>query len=67
MSPIRSVLMICVLGCSLSAAANAVAEPNKSPAQAEAKPDLGEPEAVAKARARLLFEKGVTAYREGRF
>lgn len=33
----------------------------------EAKPDLGEPEAVAKERARLLFEKGVSAYRESRF
>ncbi|HEY0467399.1 MAG TPA: PEGA domain-containing protein [Polyangiaceae bacterium] len=65
MSAIRSVLMLCVLGCSLAVAANAVAEPK--PAAAEAKPDLGEPEVVAKARARLLFEKGVTAYREGRF
>ncbi|MEI9949873.1 MAG: PEGA domain-containing protein [Pseudomonadota bacterium] len=67
MSAIRSVLMFCVLSCSLSVAANAVAEPKKPLAQAEAKPDLGEPEAVAKTRARLLFEKGVTAYREGRF
>jgi len=67
MSAIRSVLMSCVLSCSLSAAAHAVAEPKKPSAQAETKPDLGEPEAVAKARARLLFEKGVTAYREGRF
>jgi len=48
-------------------AANAMAEPNKPLGQAEAKPDLGEPEGVAKARARLLFDKGVTAYREGRF
>jgi tetratricopeptide (TPR) repeat protein len=67
MSAIRSVLMFCVLGCSSSVAANAMAEPKKPLVQAEAKPDLGEPEAVAKARARLLFEKGVTAYREGRF
>jgi len=67
MSAIRSVLISCVLSCSLSAAAHAVAEPKKPAAQAETKPDLGEPEAVAKARARLLFEKGVTAYREGRF
>jgi len=67
MSAIRSALLFCVLSCSLSVAANAVAEPKKSQAQTEAKPDLGEPEAVAKARARLLFEKGVTAYREGRF
>jgi tetratricopeptide (TPR) repeat protein len=67
MSAIRSVLMSCVLGCSLSAAAHAVAEPKKPVPQTEAKPDLGEPEAVAKARARLLFEKGVSAYREARF
>jgi len=67
MSAIRLVLMFCVLGCWSSVAANAVAEPKKPDVQAEAKPDLGEPEAVAKARARLLFEKGVTAYREGRF
>ncbi|MEI9938328.1 MAG: PEGA domain-containing protein [Pseudomonadota bacterium] len=67
MSAIRFVLVFCVLGCSLSVAANAVAETKQPLPQAEAKPDLGEPEAVAKARARLLFEKGVTAYREGRF
>lgn len=71
MSATRIGLMICVLGCwapvALSAA-HAGAEPRASAAtQAEAKPDLGEPEAVAKARARLLFEKGVSAYREGRF
>lgn len=74
MSAIRSVLVLCVFGCSLSAAANAVADPPvakkaaaPAPARAEATPDLGEPEAVAKARAKLLFEKGVNAYREGRF
>jgi len=43
------------------------AEPPKAPVRAEPKPDLGEPEAVDKDRARLLFEKGVTAYRDGRF
>src|SRR4051812_28072375 len=67
MSAIRSVLMFCVLSCWSSVAAEAVAEPARAPVRAEAKPDLGEPEVVAKARARLLFEKGVTAYREGRF
>jgi len=67
MLAIRSVLILCVLSCSLSAAAHAMAEPKKPAAQVEAKPDLGEPEAVAKARAQLLFEKGVTAYREARF
>src|SRR6187549_3064370 len=67
MSAIRFVLMFCVLGCWSSVAAYAVAEPKKPGAQTEAKPDLGEPEAVAKARARLLFEKGVSAYREGRY
>jgi tetratricopeptide (TPR) repeat protein len=69
MSAIRLLLCLCVLGCPLTAAATAFAEPPaKKPAAAvEAKPDLGEPEAVAKARAQLLFEKGVSAYREGRF
>jgi len=67
MSAIRFVLMFCVLSCCSIVAANAVAQPKKAAVQAEAKPDLGEPEAVAKERARLLFEKGVTAYREGRF
>ena len=69
MSAIRSVLFVCTLGCSLSSAAQAVAQarPSKPAAASEAKPDLGEPETVAKARAKLLFEKGVTAYRDGRF
>ena len=69
MSAIRYALFLCALGCPLSTAATALAEPapKKPAASAEAKPDLGEPEAVAKARAQLLFEKGVTAYREGRF
>jgi tetratricopeptide (TPR) repeat protein len=69
MSAIRYALFLCALGCPLSAAGSALAEPvaKKPAAAAEAKPDLGEPEAVAKARAQLLFEKGVTAYREGRF
>ena len=72
MSATRIGLMFCVLGCSasvVSSAAHAVAEPTRASASTptEAKPDLGEPEAVAKARARLLFEKGVSAYREGRF
>ncbi len=71
MAAIRYVLMLCVLGCPMAATATAVAEPAPknvpTPAPAETKPDLGEPETVAKARAKLLFEKGVTAYREGRF
>lgn len=67
MSATQIVLMFCVVGCWSSVAAHAMAEPTKPSAQAEAKPDLGEPEAVAKARARLLFDKGVSAYREGRF
>jgi tetratricopeptide (TPR) repeat protein len=69
MSAIRYVLLLCALSCPLSVAATALAEPvaKKLVAGAEATPDLGEPEAVAKARAQLLFEKGVTAYREGRF
>ena len=70
MSASRFVRLFCVVGCWSSvalSAAHAVAEPVKSSTATEAKPDLGEPEAVAKARARLLFDKGVTAYREGRF
>jgi len=64
--------MLCVLACwasVASSAARAVAEPTRASVSTptEVKPDLGEPEAVAKARARLLFEKGVSAYREGRF
>jgi tetratricopeptide (TPR) repeat protein len=59
-----------MLGCTLTLVTRGFAEPAgkaAAPIQSEAKPDLGEPEAVAKERARLLFEKGVTAYREGRF
>ncbi|MES1177253.1 MAG: PEGA domain-containing protein [Myxococcales bacterium] len=75
MSAIRYALFLSALSCPLSTAATALAQtpPAKKPAAAsapatsEAKPDLGEPEAVAKARAQLLFEKGVTAYREARF
>ncbi len=68
MASIRRALFVCVWCCQLSTAATAWGEPvAKKDATTEAKPDLGEPEAVAKARAQLLFEKGVTAYREGRF
>lgn len=69
MPSIRCVLFLCALSCPLSAASHAFAEPpaKQAPAAVESKPDLGEPEAVAKARAQLLFEKGVTAYRESRF
>ena len=55
MLALRSVLLACVLSCSLSVAAKAVAESKQPPVQANAKPDLGEPEAVAEARARLLL------------
>jgi tetratricopeptide (TPR) repeat protein len=69
MPAFRCVLILCVFGGLLLMAPSAAAEPRdkKAEQQSEAKPNLGEPEAVAKARARLLFEKGVTAYREGRF
>ena len=72
MLAIRPVLTSCVLCCALGSAAPAAAEPHdKKPlvktSASEAKPDLGEPEAVAKERARMLFDKGVSAYREGRF
>lgn len=67
MSSIRLVLLLCVLGCPFLAASNASAEPKTREAPVESAKGLAEPEAVAKARAVLLFEKGVTAYREGRF
>jgi tetratricopeptide (TPR) repeat protein len=71
MAAIRFSISLCALSCALSAAAPCAAEPpgKKSlpVASSEAKPDLGEPETVAKERARLLFEKGVSAYREGRY
>ena len=70
MTTIRSWLVLGALSCSLPVAANAVAAPaapQSANTHGEVKPDLGEPEVVAKARAQLLFEKGVTAYREGRF
>ncbi|MEP7051201.1 MAG: PEGA domain-containing protein [Pseudomonadota bacterium] len=68
MAAIRSSIFVCALSCVLVTAANGGAQSRaKPPSHAEAKPDLGEPETVAKERARLLYEKGVTAYREGRF
>jgi tetratricopeptide (TPR) repeat protein len=71
MTALRFSLGLCALSCALSAAVPCAAEPTgkkSAPAAVrEAKPDLGEPQAVAKERARLLFEKGVSAYREGRY
>jgi tetratricopeptide (TPR) repeat protein len=71
MAAIRFSIYLCALSCALSVADPCAAEsPGKEPvpaASTEAKPDLGEPEAVAKERARLLFDKGVSAYREGRY
>jgi tetratricopeptide (TPR) repeat protein len=71
MASLRSRFFVGVLSCTLTLASRGFAQPTVAPAaavaQPEAKPDLGEPEAVAKERARSLFEKGVTAYREGRF
>jgi len=68
MAAIRSSIFVCALCCSLVAASNGAAQSRTKPTkQSEAKPDLGEPETVAKERAHLLYEKGVTAYREGRF
>lgn len=66
---VNRTLSICVLCCSIASAAEAVAEPAPAkPGKAsEATPQLNEPETVAKARAQMLFEKGVTAYREARF
>ena len=69
MAAIRSSIFVCALSGVLATAGSGAAQsPAKTPAaHAEVKPDLGEPETVAKERARLLYEKGVTAYREGRF
>lgn len=71
MTAIRFVLQAFALCIPLAAPGSAWAEaPAKKAApeaHAEAKPDLGEPEAVAKERARSLFDKGVTAYREARY
>jgi tetratricopeptide (TPR) repeat protein len=71
MAAIRFSISLCALSCALAFTDPCAAgPPGKKPAPAassEAKPDLGEPEAVAKERARLLFEKGVSAYREGRY
>jgi tetratricopeptide (TPR) repeat protein len=71
MAAIRFSISLFALSCALLVADPCAAEPpSKKPAPAassETKPDLGEPEAVAKERARLLFEKGVSAYREGRY
>lgn len=69
MAAIRLSIFVCALTCVLGTAENGAAQvPAKKPAkQAQAKPDVTEPEGVAKDRARLLYEKGVTAYREGRF
>ncbi len=71
MAASRFSIFVCALSCVLATASNGAAQSpagaKKPAAPTEVKPDLGEPEAVAKARARLLYEKGVTAYREGRF
>ena len=71
MAAIRFSISLCALSCALSVADPCAAEPPGKTAvpatNGEAKPDLGEPEAVAKERARLLYEKGVSAYREGRY
>ncbi|MEO8905195.1 MAG: PEGA domain-containing protein [Polyangiaceae bacterium] len=69
MGALRSFIFVCAMSCVLATAGNGAAQsPAKEPAaHAQPKPDLGEPEAVAKERARLLYAKGVTAYREARF
>jgi tetratricopeptide (TPR) repeat protein len=69
MFAIRSLWTVCVLCCAICAAARAGAQthdPKAAPA-GDARPDLEEPEAVAKERARRLFEKGANAYRDGHF
>ena len=65
----RSLAAFC---CILSGATHSVAQSrdqhDKQVARvSDTKPKLAEPEAVAKDRARLLYEKGVNAYRDGHF
>lgn len=65
MLALRSLVAASLIGMVVVAPVGANAQ--SAPPKVEAKPDLGEPETVAKARAKLLFEKGVSAYRESRF
>jgi len=70
MPAIRFVLRVSVLTGALLGATTGRAEPaHKTDVVRAAEPNesLGEPETVAKERARLLFEKGANAYRDGRF
>src|SRR5580692_10340661 len=71
MLAIRSVPTVCVFCCIAASVVHASAEtPVKKAALVRTEnmsASLDEPEAVAKERARLLFEKGVTAYRDGHF
>jgi len=70
MPDIPFVLRVSALACALLSTATGRAEPARPIAvarAAEPHESLGEPEAVAKERARLLFEKGANAYRDGRF
>lgn len=69
MSVLRSVAFFSIFCGSLCTPRPAFAQARLAKPEVSVEPHagLGEPEDVAKARARLLFEKGVTAYREGRF
>jgi tetratricopeptide (TPR) repeat protein len=69
MLAMRSVPSLCLFCCVVANGANAQAQgpETKLALTTSATPNLDEPEAVAKARARLLFDKGVNAYRDGRF
>ena len=71
MLAIRSVPTLCVFCCIAVTVVHASADtPVKKAALVRtesASANLDEPEAVAKDRARLLFEKGANAYRDGHF
>jgi tetratricopeptide (TPR) repeat protein len=69
MFAIRSLSTLCAFCCVVSAAVRAGAQAHDKTAlpAGDTRPNLEEPEAVAKERARRLFEKGANAYRDGRF
>jgi tetratricopeptide (TPR) repeat protein len=67
MLTIRCVSTLCLFCCVVTGTASAQSRDKKSPLPIVSVPTLQEPEAVAKAQARVLFEKGANAYRDGRF
>lgn len=67
MLAIRCVSVLCLCCSVVTGTASAQPRDKKSPAPSAPVQTLQEPEAVAKAQARVLFEKGANAYRDGRF